>query len=314
MPCYAPLHGYRARDGSGRLVQSRSAGWIDIPLEVPCGRCIGCRLERSRQWAVRCVHEASLYSDNCFITLTYDDEHLPVNRSLDKSVFQKFMKRLRKRFVGTDVVVVDGVDTYPIRYFHCGEYGERFGRPHYHACLFNFDFKDKVPFKETPGGTLYVSSDLFNLWPFGFSTVGAVTFESAAYVARYVMKKITGSFASEHYTYIDEGTGEFYEILPEYTTMSLKPGIGSRWLDKFSSDVFPDDFVVMRGVKMSPPRYYRRRYEVECPKEYLRLQDRRLKLAVRRKEDNTRERLEVREKVAKARISIFSQRNVDKET
>ena len=136
MPCYRPIKGYRSRrlnaeTGKRPVVFNPRDGFYDQPVDLPCGQCIGCRLERSRQWAIRCVHEASLHERNCFITLTYRDECLPTNGSLDLDAFQKFMKRLRRRFG-------EGV-----RFFHCGEYGENFGRPHYHAILFNLDFSDK---------------------------------------------------------------------------------------------------------------------------------------------------------------------------
>ena len=129
MPCFSPLDGYRSRtvnaSGKRSIVFDIHEGFHDRPVSVPCGQCVGCRLEKSRQWAMRCVHEASLYDENCFITLTYDDEFLPVGGSLDKGAFPRFMKRLRKKF-----------EPRRIRFYHAGEYGDRFGRPHYHALLF----------------------------------------------------------------------------------------------------------------------------------------------------------------------------------
>ena len=141
MPCYNPLKGYRSRtlnaSGKRSIVFNLREGYVDQPIEVPCGQCIGCRLERSRQWAVRCVHEASLYKNNCFVTLTYSDDKLPSDGSLHFDHFQKFMKRLRRFY-----------DDSRIRFFHCGEYGEQYSRPHYHCCLFNFDFVDKKFWKK----------------------------------------------------------------------------------------------------------------------------------------------------------------------
>ena len=231
MPCFSPLKGWYSKDrtklGKRSIVFNPRDGLLDRPIAVPCGQCIGCRLERSRQWATRCVHEASLHENNCFITLTYDDAHLPSDLSLNLVHFQKFMKRLRKRFG-------DG-----IRFFHCGEYGENFGRPHYHACLFNFDLPDRVLWSTRSGVNLYTSHILSSLWPFGFVTVGDVTFESAAYVARYVMKKVTGKNAQDHYEWVHPITGQVYERAPEYVTMSRRPGIGKGWLEKYMSDVFP---------------------------------------------------------------------------
>lgn len=276
----------------------------DAEIEIPCGQCVGCRLERSRQWAIRCVHEASLYEDNCFLTLTFSPEYLEQREnpwSLDKKDFQKFMKRLRKKYGAG------------IRYFHCGEYGDTYLRPHYHACLFNFDFPDKRLWSIRDDIRLYVSDSLNELWPYGFSTIGDVTFDSAAYVARYIMKKITGDDAEEHYKRILEETGELIEVIPEYTTMSLKPGIGQGWFDKYQTDVYPDDFVVINGKKMRPPKFYDRQLEKQSPYEHDWIKDQRKVKAVQFNEDNTRERLDVKCKIVEKRIEDTLPRNIDKE-
>ncbi|HGJ5877695.1 MAG TPA: hypothetical protein ACHBZ9_01075 [Arsenophonus nasoniae] len=288
MSCYKPITGYRSKagrneNGAWPIVFSSDKGYLDMPVEVPCGQCIGCRLERSRQWAVRCMHEASLHEDNCFITLTYDEEHLDDHASLNKRDFQLFMKRLRKRFG-------EG-----IRYFHCGEYGELLQRPHYHACLFNFDFPDKTLWTVRNGVRLYRSEALEELWPFGYSSIGSVTFDSAAYVARYITKKITGDNADEYY----QGRE------PEYITMSRKPGIGAKWLEKYTEDVYPLDKVVLqtsKGAKLAkPPRYYDKIYDLSNPSEFERIRAKRVRKASVHSEDNTYERLAVREKVHQLR-------------
>jgi len=239
MACYHPIEAYKGeinpKSGKREIVFSADRAVINIPFLIPCGQCIGCRLERSRQWAVRCLHESELYDENCFITLTYDDSNLPSDGSLNVEDFQKFMKRLRK--------------AYPdkrIRFFHCGEYGELNNRPHHHACIFNHNFSDKRLWKSTQGNNLYVSDTLNNLWKKGYCIIGEVTFESAAYVARYITKKILGEKADEHY----QGKK------PEYITMSRRPGIGKEWFDKFKTDVYPSDFVVVNGKKCHPPKYY----------------------------------------------------------
>lgn len=307
MPCYHPLAGYRSRElnptGKRNIVFNVNQGYRDMPVEVPCGQCIGCRLERSRQWAVRCMHEASLYANNTFITLTYADEHLPEHKSLVVSDFQKFMKRLRKE-VFSQSYELDSVKTLltnyekRVRFFHCGEYGEKFGRPHYHACLFNLDFKDRYQFKLENGFPLYRSPTLEKLWTYGHSSIGTVTFESAAYVARYITKKVTGYAALHHYNDIHPETGEILsERRPEYTTMSRRPGIGKDWFDKYKSDVFPLDKVIMRNKKIKPPKYYDTQYELSYPSDFAKIKSRRIRAGKENKEDSTRDRLDVREEI-----------------
>lgn len=296
--------------GKRPIVFSASAGFADLPVEVPCGQCIGCRLERSRQWAMRIVHESSLYDFNSFITLTYSERHMPYDFSLKVEHFQKFMKRLRKAREGQK-----------IRFFHCGEYGEKEFRPHYHAILFGVDFPDRVTadLVNSPH-PLYISEELTRLWPFGFSTIGDVTFESAAYCARYCVKKVTGEKAEAHYLAIDDQTGEVHTLKPEYTTMSRGGrtkagenlgGIGSRWYEKFKDDAYPSDFVVMRGQKMRPPKYYDSRYEITHPRELELVKRQRIKDAARHKEDQTLERMRVREAVKTAQVRTLLTRKVE---
>lgn len=290
MPCFNPIPGFRSRfvhpvTGKRPIVFNIQDGFRDLPVQIPCGQCIGCRLERSRQWAIRCVHEAQLHEKNCFITLTYDNAHLPALGSLDLGEFQRFMKRLRRRFGEA------------IRFFHCGEYGSKFQRPHYHACIFNFDFPDKDLWQVRDGTRLYTSAILSDLWPFGFSTVGDVTFESAAYVARYVTKKVTGVLSEAHYTVL----GDYGEILghrrPEYITMSRRPGIGKQWLAQFSSDVYPDDFVLIDGKKVRPPKFYDSVFELEEPELFARVKRSRKRRACEHEENNSSDRLVVREEI-----------------
>ncbi len=303
MPCYHPLEGYRSRfrnpSGKRGIVFNRRDAHVDQPVTVPCGQCIGCRLERSRQWAIRCVHESSLHDDNCFLTLTYDDDHLPATGTLVKKHFQDFMKRLRKRFSHKKIM-----------YFHCGEYGETTARPHYHAILFGHDFSDKELIKEKNDNKIYFSETLQSLWGHGLCSIGAVTFESAAYVARYVMKKVTGEAAQSHYERIVPETGEIVNLLPEYITMSLKPAIGKNWYLKFNDDVWPDDFVVMRGKKMKPPKYYQGLYELEEPDSVVQLKLDRIKAASLNKAESTPERLAIREHVKKSQIKQLSRKEI----
>lgn len=292
MPCYHPLEAFRAKGGDVTFDKGRACS---LPFFLPCGQCIGCRLERSRQWAVRMMHEASLWEQNCFLTLTYDDEHLPSNGSLCLEDIQKFMKRLRRfalKTVGSK-----------IRLFYCGEYGEKTYRPHYHAVIFNFDFADKVLFSVSGETRLYVSADLLSLWKFGHCVIGSVTFESAAYVAAYCLKKVTGSAADSHYERVIEETGELVQVTPEFAHMSRRPGIGQGWYDKYKDEVFPADEVFARGRLMKPPRFYDKLFEVEQPEAFEALKRARKQASANDWRNNTSERLRVREIVKKARLS-----------
>ena len=277
MPCYHPITGYRSRvvnpSGKRSIVFNPRDGYTDLPVTVPCGQCIGCRLERSRQWAIRCVHEASLHDENCFVTLTFDDAHLDPEGSLRKEDFQKFMKRLRRK-------------RGAVRYFHCGEYGDLNNRPHHHACLFGINFPDREMWSTNNGVPMFVSEELSELWPFGYATIGEVTFESAAYVARYIMKKQTGKEAQAYYG----------SRIPPYNTMSRRPGIGSDWIDRYQGDVYPGDFVVIRNdVICKPPKFYDTRLDLTDPLQFRAIKRGRVEDASRRAADNTLDRLAARE-------------------
>ncbi len=290
MPCFYPLEGFRDPSGGFVFARHKSTG---LAMKVPCGRCIGCKLERSRQWAVRCMHEASLHEDTSFITLTYSDEDLPRFGSLLMDDWQKFFKRLRRR-VGK------------VRFFGCGEYGERLGRPHYHACIFGYGFPDKVPWTTRGGHTVYRSPLLESVWTFGQSEIGSLTFDSAAYVARYCVKKITGKDAEAHYECVDPETGEMGSRLPEFATMSRRPGIGAGWFDKYSAEVYPSDEVIVRGVAAKPPRFYDRLLACEAPEvaESVFLKRRRCRNRV----DSTPARLLDREVCVRSRLTLYGER------
>lgn len=282
MVCVMPLKAYRAE--GGRVVFSSKEGYVDRPLTLPCGQCIGCRVDRSRAWALRCVHEASLHDRNCFLTLTYDAKHLPADGSLRKKDWQDFAKRLRKA-------------CGPFRYFHCGEYGDANYRPHYHSIVFGLDFADtRVHFVRTGATRLFRSPLLEKLWGHGFCTIGDVTFQSAAYVARYCMKKATGPLAEQAYRRVDVITGEEYYVSPEYITMSRRPGIGAGWYDKFKDDVFPSDEVIFDGKRFRPPKFYDKAYEAEFPGEFLTVRAKRMRAVANRCEELSPARLRAKER------------------
>lgn len=298
MPCYSPLEGYRSKSanpsGKRSIVFNPNQGFRDLKVTLPCGQCIGCRLEKSRQMAIRCVNEAQLHEHNCFVTLTYSDEHLPKDNSLDHRDFQLFMKKLRKRF-GKGV-----------KYYMCGEYGENFGRPHFHVCLFNVFFKDRKPWRKQNGYQLYRSDLLETLWDKGHSSIGDLTFETAAYTARYVTKKITGKKALEHYNIIDKETGEILqERRPEYQTGSKRPAVGREWFEKYTKEIYPDDFIVVRGKKMKPPKYYDARFELDDPEACARQKAARKVAAKEHEANNTWDRKLVREYIQKAKAKLL---------
>lgn len=233
------------------------------------------------------MHESELYKDNCYITLTYAES----GPSLVYRDFQLFMKRLRKR-----------VAPAKPRFFMCGEYGELNRRPHFHALLFGIDFADKVYFSTSPSGfRLYRSATLEGLWTEGFSSVGAVTFASAAYVARYIMTKELGDVGPKEF--VDVLSGEVVSSENEFCRMSLKPGIGYNWLQKYSSDVYPTGLVVVRGTLASSPKYYDKWYKKVAPEKYAALAARRVADADVRFDDNSASRLLVKERVLRARIA-----------
>lgn len=301
MPCYHPIEAFRLSSGQVTFVDR---GDILGSFHIKCGQCVGCRLERSRQWAVRCVHEAKLYDRNCFISLTYDPEHVPPFSTLRYPDFQKFMKRLRR---WSDRHTA-GFRVRPVIHFYmAGEYGDKFGRPHYHACLFNFDFPDRVFFCHSPSGhKLYRSKLLEKLWPFGFSSIGELNFETAAYTARYIMKKINGDLAEAHYSFIDMDTGEIIMRTPEFNHMSLHGGgIGGGAFDRWHSDWYPKGEVLSRGKPALTPRYYDKRLKRIDPEAYADLQSDREERSFKWVGEQTVDRLRVREVVAKARLSQF---------
>lgn len=247
MPCYSPLLSYvnpsEKTPNGKRLIQFTDNQTEPLPL--PCGQCIGCRLERSRQWAIRCLHESQMHSQNCFVTLTIDpNQSTERQTTLIKRDVQLFIKRLRKKFSNRKIL-----------YFYCGEYGEKYSRPHYHICFFNLDFPDKILHSTNSGNPLYSSETLSKLWGKGHALIGDLTFESAAYTARYITKKITGPRADEYYS----------GRLPEFINMSLKPAIGLRWIEKFHSDVYPLDSCILRGTKVRPAKYYDKYFDKNFP-------------------------------------------------
>lgn len=291
MACFSPVDAWRTTAGE---IVFRETGYAVSKLELPCGRCVGCLMERARSWSVRIVHEASLHADNCFVTLTFRDAKV----SLDYRDFQLFLKRLRKAAGFFDVTLWQWLP----RFFVCGEYGSLRGRPHYHAILFGLNFPDRVFDRLSPAGErLYRSAQLEELWPDGFSSIGDVTEKSAAYVARYVTKKLDGPGRDD---LVDLGTGELSRRVPEFVRMSRRPGVGALWIQRFSSDVLSQDCVRVGSDARRPPKYYSAYLRENFPVRFAEIEVARRRKALAGRADGTPERLRVREVVAKARLAV----------
>jgi len=240
--CYNPIAvslSPRGTDGKKTIVWAPSKEGFQS-INLPCGQCVGCRISKAQSWATRCLAEASLHSENSFITLTYDDDHLK-SSSLVKEDFQKFFKRLRRYYPEKE-----------IRYYACGEYGDLTERPHFHACVFGLDFEDKIPYKKDDKNPLWTSEILNERWGKGFCIIGQVNFETAAYVARYIGKKILGTnkYAEDLRAVVYKGRE------PEFALMSRRPGIAKKWFELYSNDVYPSDEIIQNGVPLAVPRYY----------------------------------------------------------
>jgi hypothetical protein len=295
MPCYGPLTAYRpkATANDKRLVFKKSDAETGVGIKIPCGKCPGCKLEHSRQWAVRCMHEKRLHTDSCFVTLTYSDDNLPPGNTLVLADLQNFLKRLRH-------------ETGPnLRFFACGEYGSRTSRPHYHLLLLNSDFADKRIVSRGSQYNLYESPLLSRLWPAGHHALGDVTFESAAYVARYCMKK------NQNGKTVNDGR------LPEFITMSRRPGLGAGYFEKFRSELISHDTIIVNGVAAALPRFYDNKLAgltdaftentgLHVGFELVKARRRR-KILWSQRADNSVSRLRVREVVALAKLRLKGQ-------
>lgn len=294
MSCYRPVDAWAPLDGGMiRFSEVKDARLI----KIKCGQCIGCRLERRDMWAVRCFAESQCHLDNCFLTLTYDEPNLPMHGSLKYEDFQLFMKRLRRK-VG------------PVRFFMCGEYGDDFERPHFHALLFGYNFPDIKRLR--PDSGLARSEILEGLWTKGFATVGEVTYASARYVASYCIKKVNGPAAVEHYRRVNPFTGEIVEIEPEFCRMSLKPGIGFEWLKRYWKDIYLRGHhgIVLNGSVKRVPRYFDKRMDDLVPLLMDDIEFQRVLHAERFADDQTPQRLAAREAVEKARLNFELQKRV----
>lgn len=253
-------HRTRSRTRTGKFAMkflckatSFQGRWGPDLMVLPCRQCIQCRLEKSRQAAVRLIHELKFHPYSGFLTLTYDDEHLPQSRSLEPGRWTKFARDLRARFEYRDLG--------KLKFFGVGEYGDISQRPHYHAIVYSDSplLVEEVESSQS-GGRQFVSPEVSAVWPDGRHRISEVTFESAAYCARYILKKINGEISASHYEWIHPSSGEVFVRAKEFARWPK--GLGKLHFDQWSSDIYPSDEVVLPGRgKFLPPPYYDRLLE-----------------------------------------------------
>lgn len=303
-----------------KLISDFGSCCVSDYIDIPCGHCIGCYLDRSKQWADRCMLEASYHEKNCFITLTYDDEHITklrnsdyidddgvINKSpfysLDKSDLQKFMKRLRAR-----------LSPLKIRYFACGEYGSQNYRPHFHAIIFGYDFSDDRTLYKTNfrGDRLFTSGLLSDCWTFGYAVVADCTWNTCAYVSRYCLKKRDNDLSVFYNT---------FDLDPEFVCMSRRPGIARQYFDDHFSDIYRYDRITIGDQDGSrtfkPPKYFDKCYDIDYPSDMARIKEHRLAYAKANKEYILQETdldyldyLKVKEYNLSNKTKIFKERRV----
>lgn len=301
MVCYHPLHAFKdgfTKDGkqnykiTSNKVKSVSydketGHWYmssnpdkyfnNDYIDIPCGRCVGCRLDYSRDWATRCMLEAQYHSKTMFLTITYDDEHVPHSSyvqpetgeirdilTLSPRDFTLFMKRLRYYYF----------EKYKkeLRFFACGEYGSSTFRPHYHAIVFNLDLDDLKEVKKSRSGFPLYESELVNkAWDKGYVLLSDNNWQTSAYTARYIMKKQKGDDAD----FYDE-----YNIEPEFVRMSRMPGIARQYYDDHKKDIYKNDEIILNdGLIVKPPRYFDDLFASEFPDEFEEVRNKRIEAA-----------------------------------
>lgn len=274
-----------------KMIEKEYPALFGYAQQIPCGKCIQCRLARSREWANRCVAELETSVNAFFVTLTYDDAHLEFSPYVDvktgelsyrpilvKKHLQDFFKRLRSW--------CDYRSDLKQRYYACGEYGDLSLRPHYHAIIYNLPpafVKDSRlftgPEQQPP---LWITPALTDLWPFGMSVYGDVSWNTCAYVARYVMEKQLGISARDQRA----AQAELFPNDPwqeEFTIMSRRPGIGREYYERNRDVIYSTDemFVFINGTvqAVKPARYFDKLFDVDNHLEMRRIKSMRAQVA-----------------------------------
>lgn len=246
-------------------------------IDIPCSKCIGCRLDYSRSWATRCMLEAQYFTRSMFLTITYDDVHVPHSSydvpetgeikdilTLSPRDFTLFMKRLRYYY--------SEKFNKELRYFACGEYGSTSLRPHYHVIVFGLDLDDLIEVKKSRSGFPLYQSDLVDkAWNKGYVLLSDNNWQTAAYTARYIMKKQKGEDA---YIY------EEFNIEPEFVRMSRMPGIGRQYYDDHKHEIYKNDEIIFNdGMTVKPPKYFDDLYSKEYPELFEQVREKRIQAA-----------------------------------
>lgn len=295
MSCFSPLKGY-AEPVTGAFTLKPTYNRRDLdPMQVPCGKCIGCDLTRRRDWTIRMAHEAQMHLWAWFLTLTYSNEFLPDWASLRMTDGPEFVQALRRKRKGDN-----------IRYFCAGEYGEQFLRPHLHMAIFGLRLDDVMTSGSSRMGNALASGFLTEMWGKGHVGLSAFTPANAAYIAGYVRKKGTKQEQEELYTRWDSLSGEIVLVDREKATMSKRPAIGRTWLEKYFRDVYPSGKVVHNGYELPPPRYYDLWLAENHPEMWAEVKAKREEDAWKQEQlgEHTPERLKTREAVATARAGL----------
>lgn len=246
--------------------------------KVPCKECAGCQEAYSKEWATRCMLEAARYEHNYFITLTYDEYHIPKNDELlNKKTGEVFENdNWEQGHLCPDHITKFNKDVREywrthyehtgIKFYASGEYGGLTRRPHYHMIMFNLPIKleDLKIYKVKNGHILWNCDILTKIWDKGFVGLAEVNWDTCAYTARYVMKKLKGKIEDEKY----------YEngMVPEFVRMSRRPGIGIDYFKEHMQEMYKNDEIILAGhaekiQPVKPPKYYDRMFKDLEPKK-----------------------------------------------
>lgn len=237
---------------------------------LPCGHCTGCKMQNASSWANRMEMELPYHENAWFLTLTYDNEHVPwsynqglgvnkktgeieiENLTLNYEDMQKFWKRLRR------YIEYHKMGIGKLMYFQAGEYGGKTHRPHYHAIVYDLPIeqKDLKVYKKRNGSVYYNVEWLSKLWGMGHVVIAQAEWKAMAYTARYTTKKIYGHDAKRYY--------EELGVLPERCMMSKNPAIGEKYYQDHKEEIYTKDEIQLKnGKRCKPPRYFDKLFDLE---------------------------------------------------